>query len=89
MNRLLSMNVWVGVSCALAVVGILLAVMGTMNNVAWVRTTGLLLISPVVLLGALLVLVGFPLLILANRRHARPSNSKYDANGPRDDAQKQ
>lgn len=82
MNRLLSLNVWVGVFSILGVAGIILAAFGTITETAWARTTGFVLISPVVLMGILLVVVGFPILIVANRRHTRDN---YD--DPRDDVQ--
>jgi len=82
MNRLLSLNVWVGAFSILAVAGIILAAIGTITETAWARTTGFVLISPIVLMGILLVVVGFPILIVANRRHTRDN---YD--DPRDDVQ--
>ena len=85
MNRLLSLNLWVGVFSMLGVAGILLAALGTITETAWARTTGFVLISPIVLMGILLVVVGFPILIVANRRHAQHTRHDYD--DPHDDAQ--
>jgi len=83
MNRLLSLNIWAGVFSIFGVAGIMLAVLGTITETAWARTTGFVLISPIVLMGILLVVVGFPILIVANRRHARHTSDDYDE--PRDD----
>lgn len=78
MNRLLSPNVWVGVFSMLGIAGILLAILGTITETTWVRTTGFVLVSPIVLIGILLVVVGFPILIVANYRHAPQTRDDCD-----------
>jgi len=85
MSRILSLNVWVGVFCILCAAGIVLAVFGMITDQEWARTVGLVLISPIVIMGILLVVAGFPILIIANRRHA--SQTREDYNDPRDDVQ--
>lgn len=85
MNRLLSLDVWVGVFVILGVAGIVLAVVGTITEQSWARTTGFVLLAPIILLGSLLVVIGFPILMVANYRHARQAKDDYD--GRHDDAQ--
>lgn len=85
MNRLLSLNVWIGVFSILGVAGIILAALGTITETAWARTTGFVFISPILIMGILLIVIVFPILIVANRKHARHTRHDYD--GPRDDVQ--
>lgn len=85
MNCLLSLNFWVGVFSILAGAGIIMAVLGTATETAWATTTGLVLISPIVLMSILLVVVGFPILIVANRRHDR--HTRHDCNDSNDNVQ--
>ncbi len=78
MNRLLSPNLWIAIFCVLAVIGIVLAIVGTTADMPWVKTTGIVLILPIVIGGILLVLIGFPVLIIANRKLARTIEDDYD-----------
>jgi uncharacterized membrane protein len=81
MNRLLSPNIWVGIFSMLAIVGIVLAAVGAFADLLWAKTAGWVLISPIILAGVLLVVVGFPVLILANRKHVRSNKDDYDGQG--------
>jgi len=78
MNRLLSPNIWVGIMSVLAIVGIALAAVGAFADLQWATTAVWFLISPIILAGVLLVVVGFPVLILANRKHVRSDKDDYD-----------
>lgn len=78
MNRFLSPNVWVAVFAVVGAVGILLAVTGTITETSWARTTGFVLISPIIVTGILLVVIGLPILIVANRRYAKRNGDRLD-----------
>ena len=78
MNRFLSPNLWAGIFSILGVVGVAIAVLGTALGQAYVKTIGFVLISPIVILGIMLVVVGFPILIVANSRHHKDSQDDYD-----------
>lgn len=68
MKFLLSLNFWIGVFSVSAIAGIGAAITGTFMEMSWLRTLGFVLIAPIVLSGILLVCVGIPILIVANRK---------------------
>lgn len=68
MKRLLSPNFWVGILCVIALGGLACVVLGMINENDQLVTVGKWLIAPLVVGGILLVLIGIPILIQANRR---------------------
>lgn len=68
---LLAPNAWVGVFSILAVAGLLLCAVGVVAQSRQLMVVGLWLITPIVIGGVVIVLVVFPLLIAANRRHRK------------------
>jgi tellurite resistance protein TehA-like permease len=75
MKWLLSPNLWAGVASVLGVLGIASLVSSTAFDIAWLKTIGFVLLSPIVLVGVLLVVVVIPVLTLANRKAAKEDSS--------------
>lgn len=71
MKWICSPNFWVGIASLLGVVGVVSLVASAAFDLAWLKTVGFVLLSPIVLGGVLLVIVGIPILIIANRRAAK------------------
>ena len=65
-KSLLAPNLWVGISCALAVAGIVCLSVGY-------RKIGLWLLAPLLVGGVIVVVVLIPILIRANRKHRNGS----------------
>ena len=73
-EKLLSPNIWVGVFCLLAVIGIGLQIASVVLELPTLRLVGLGFLAPLLLGGFLLIVVVIPILIVANMRH--PKNDK-------------
>jgi len=71
MKWIYSPNFWVGIASLLGVLGIVSLVGSAAFDVAWLKPIGFILLSPIVVGGVLLVMVGIPILIVANRRAAK------------------
>lgn len=69
MNRLSSIDLWIGLTCVLCAIGVSLVVIGMFTNISVLRTIGLVLVAPVVIVGIILVVIVIPILIVADRRH--------------------
>ncbi len=80
-NSLLSPSYWVGVFSALAIAGIVLVVIGSAAKLPLPAKIGLLLGAPIVIGGVLLVLLIFPILIIANWKHAQADKKNNDEAG--------
>lgn len=68
---LLSPNAWVGACSILAVLGLLLCAVGFLAQNRQCMLIGLSLTTPILVGGIVLLLVVFPLLMLANRKHRK------------------
>ncbi len=69
MNRkVLSLNLWVKVFSFLALFGMGFFLVGLIKGDETLMSVGKWLVTPIILGGILLVVIGFPLLVSANRK---------------------
>lgn len=67
-GKLLSPSFWVAVFSILACGGAVCFIVGIVSEMEWLKTLGIWLFSPLLVGGVLLVVVGIPILIFANRK---------------------
>ncbi len=73
LDRLLAPNLWIGVFCILAVVGIVCLILGYRNAGIW-------LLAPLLVAGVIVVFVLIPILIRANRKQRNRANGHEPEN---------